>query len=75
MIVNYVLLSRIQYSSTIKYSSELKISGRPVLFLKDILYREKNLPEGAVNYLLGVTQEHCGPLHDLLCKYHNVFLG
>ena len=25
--------------------------------------------------LLGVPQEHCGLLHDLLCKYCNVFPG
>ena len=61
MIVNYKLPGVIQYSSTIKYDGQLKMSGSPVLFLQDILYREKDLPEGAVPHLLGVTQEH-GPL-------------
>ena len=48
MIVNYKLLGDIQYCSTIKYINLLKTSGSPVLFLQDILYGEKDLPEGVV---------------------------
>ena len=69
MIVNYELLGSIQYGSTIKYDNQLKTSGSPVLFLQDVLYREKEFPEGVLPHLLGVTKEYCGPLHDLLCKY------
>ena len=75
MIVNYELPGSIQYGSTIKYENQLKTSGSPVLFLQDVLYREKDLLEGAVPHLLGVTKEHCGPLCDLLCKYRDVFPG
>ena len=75
MTVNYELLGGIQYSSTIKYNGQLKTSKSPVLFLQVVLYGQKDLLEGAVPHLLGVTQEHCGLLHDLLCKYRNVFPG
>ena len=64
MVVNYKLPSGIQYSSIIKYNNQLKISGIPVLFIQDVLYREKNLPEGAVPYFLGVSKEHRDPLCD-----------
>ena len=75
MTVSYKLPGRIQYGSTIKYDAWLKMSGSPVLFLQDILYGEKDLLEGAVPYLLGVIQEHCCSLCDLIHKYSNVFPG
>ena len=55
MIVNYKLPDVTQYSSTVKYAFRLKISGRPVFFLQDVLYEEKDLLEVAVPHLLGVT--------------------
>ena len=74
MIVNYDFLGGIGYSSTVKYNGQIKTSGSPILFPQDILYRVKDILEGVVPHLLSVTQEHHGPLHDLLCKYHNIFL-
>ena len=52
MIVNYKLLGGIQYGSTIKYNGQLKTSRSPVLFLQDILYGKKDLPEGPVPHFL-----------------------
>ena len=48
MIVNYDLPGEIQCGNPVKYDSLLKKSASPVLFLQDILYGEKDLPEGAV---------------------------
>ena len=75
MIVNYKLLGGIQYSSIIKYNGQLKTSRHLILFLQDVLYSKKDLLEGAVPHFLRVTQEYCGLLHDLLCKYRDVFPG
>ena len=55
MLVNYDLLDRIGYRSTIKYNGYLKVSESPVLFLKDILYREEYLLEGSILHLLIVN--------------------
>ena len=73
MIVNYDLPSRIQYGSTIPYDTKQKIPR--ILFFSPSFEWRKDLLEGAVHHLLGVTREHCSPLHDLLCKYCNMFLG
>ena len=73
MIMNYKLLGGIQYGTIVKHKNQLKTSRSPVPFLQDVLYRENDLPEGVVPHFLGVTKEHHGPLHDLLCKYCNVF--
>ena len=35
--------------------AQLKTSGSPVLFLQDVFYGEKDLLEGVVPHLLGVT--------------------
>ena len=75
MVVNYKIPGGIQYGSAVKYDNQLKTSRSLVLILQDILYGEKDLPEGAVPHLLGVTKEHRGPLCDLLHKYHAVFPG
>ena len=73
MIVDYKLPCRTWYNSPVKYNQQLKTSRSPMLFLQDILYREKNLLKAAVPYLLRGTQEHHGPLYGLLHNYCNVF--
>ena len=57
------------------YNKLLKTSGSPVFFLQDILYRDKDLPEGAIAYLLNIDEQYRTTLHMVLCKYHNVFPG
>ena len=44
-------------------------------FSKMFSMEKKDLPEGAVPHLLSLAEEYCGPLCDLLCKYHDVFPG
>ena len=44
-----------------------------MLFLYDILYGEKDLPEGAIPHLPNVDEKNRASLHTILCKYRDVF--
>ena len=46
-----------------------------MLFLQDILYGEKDLPEGAILHLLNVDERNRASFHSTLCKYRDVFPG
>ena len=60
-------------SSNIRYNKQLKTSGSPILFLQDILYGDKDLPEEAIPHLLNVDAKYRILLYTVLCKYRNVF--
>ena len=72
MIISYEFPGIIQYSS-IKYDSKIITPRSLVCFPDNVLYREKELLEGVVPHLLGVTPEYCSLLRDLLHKYCDVF--
>ena len=46
-----------------------------VLFLKDVLYGDTNLPERVIPHLLNVEGNYRALLHIVLCKNCNVFPG
>ena len=53
MLVRYKFPDRTIRSSNITYVKKLRTSGSPVPFLKEVLYEDKDLPEGAIlNYLM-----------------------
>ena len=73
MLVRYEFPDGTISSSNIIYDKQLKTSGSPILFLKDILYGDKDLLEGAIPHLLNVDEKYRMLLHMVLCKYCDVF--
>ena len=65
MLVQYKFPDGTITSSEVIYKKLLKRSGSPVLFLKDLLYCHKNLPEGAFYHFLS-TQEKCQVLFNMI---------
>ena len=58
MLVKYDFPDGTISGSNITYNKQLKTSRSPILFLLDILYRDKNLPEGAIPNLLNVDEKY-----------------
>ena len=75
MLVQYKFPDSTISGSNITYDKYIRTSGSLILFLQDILYGDKDLPEGVIPHLLNVDEKYWTSLCMVLYKYHDIFPG